>query len=144
MGYEVHITRKTEWFAEDGPVLSLEDWLAYVGSDSEMRPDGYAEATTPKGETLRTENPGIAVWTAYSGHGLNGNMAWFCHFQDRVTVKNPDAEILRTMHSIATSLGARVQGDEGEEYGADGKEKQHASEGRSVTSSGKKPWWQFW
>ena len=30
MGYEIHITRKTEWFDEDGPEISLEDWKAYI------------------------------------------------------------------------------------------------------------------
>ena len=44
MGYEIHITRKTEWFDEDGPEISLEDWKAYIASDPEMRLDGYAEA----------------------------------------------------------------------------------------------------
>ena len=33
MGYEIHITRKTEWFDEYGPEISLEDWKAYIASD---------------------------------------------------------------------------------------------------------------
>ena len=76
MGYEIHITRKTEWFDEDGPEISLEDWKAYIASDPEMRLDGYAEATMENGDVFRTEHDGIAVWTAYSGHGVDGNMAW--------------------------------------------------------------------
>jgi hypothetical protein len=42
------------------------------------------------------------------------------HFGDHISVKNPDASILRKMHQIALSLKAKVQGDDGEEYGADG------------------------
>jgi hypothetical protein len=85
-----------------------------------MRSDGYAEATTPSGDTLRYENEGLAVWTAYSRHQSNGNMAWFDFEMGNVVVKNPDQEILRKMWQIAQSLGAKVQGDEGETYHKDG------------------------
>lgn len=139
MGYDVHITRKSEWLEENGPSLSLEEWLDYVANDREMRADGFAEATTPKGETIRMESPGIAVWIAYSGHEPDGNMAWFSHFKDRVTVKNPDPEILKKMHKIASSLGAKVQGDEGEEYGANGEILMS-----TYTAPSKKPWWRLW
>jgi hypothetical protein len=43
MGYEVHIIRKSTWFEEDGPIISLKEWLDYVSSDSEMRADGDAD-----------------------------------------------------------------------------------------------------
>jgi len=140
VGYEVHITRKAQWFEEDGPIISLKEWLEYVSSDSEMRADGYAEAQTPDG-VLRVDNPGIAVWTAYAGHGVDGNMAWFCHFGDRITVKNPDAQILRKMYQIASSLSARVQGDEGEVYGPAGE-----PEATTAPASGarRKLWWKLW
>ena len=140
MGYEVHITRKSTWFEEDGPTISLNEWLDYVSSDAEMRADGYAEAQTPDG-VVRIDDPGIAVWTEYPGHAVDGNMAWFCHFGDRITVKNPDESILTKMHQIASTLNAWVQGDEGEVYGPDGKcQETHAS----ISSSRHKPWWKFW
>ncbi|WP_157197703.1 MULTISPECIES: hypothetical protein [Methylomonas] len=43
MGYEVHITRKAEWFEEEGPEITIEEWKNYVVSDPEMRPkrDGF-------------------------------------------------------------------------------------------------------
>jgi hypothetical protein len=119
LGYEVHITRKEQWSDGDGPAISLNEWLEYVASDPEMRADGCAEAKVPGG-VLRVNSPGIAVWTAYAGHGVDDNMAWFGHFGESITVKNPDASILRKMHKIALSLSARVQGDDGEEYGPDG------------------------
>ena len=81
-----------------------------------MRLDGYAEATTPKGETIRVESEGLAVWTAYSKHGLNGNMAWLDLERGCIDVKNPDEEILNKMRSIAARFGARVVGDEDETY----------------------------
>lgn len=138
MGYDVHITRKPFWADDEGLAITLEDWLSFVQSDPEMRADGYAEANTPEG-SLRIEEPGIAVWTAYSRHDEQGNMAWFSHFEDHVSVKNPDPEILRKMHQIAQNLDAKVQGDEGEEYDADGKV--IADEPNQPPQ---KPWWRFW
>ena len=121
MSYKVHITRKSNWFADDGLCISCDKWLQYVLNDPEMRADGYAKVLLPDNSTLRIDHPGIAVWTTYSGHRDGGNMAWFTHFEDRVTVKNPEEEILAKMHQIASALSAKVQGDDGEEYGANGK-----------------------
>ena len=146
MGYEIHITRKAEWFDEDGPDITLDDWKNYISSDSEMRLDGYAEAITANGEILRMEHDGIAVWTAYSGHGIDGNMAWLYPASGGIVAKNPDQEILAKMFGIAQTLGARVLGDEGEEYGADGNVlATHGDEdGASPeTVYPKKPWWKI-
>ena len=118
MGYDIHITRKQDWF-EDEPQISAEEWSAYIASDPSMRLDGYAEASTPDG-VLRYENDGLAVWIGYSRHGAGGNMAWFDFRNGDVVIKNPDPEILKKMWSVAQALKAKVQGDEGETYGADG------------------------
>jgi len=42
MGYNVYITRRKNWFAEDGPEISLKEWVDLVRTDDEMRLDGYA------------------------------------------------------------------------------------------------------
>jgi hypothetical protein len=86
-----------------------------VAADPEMRLDGFAEASTFEG-TLRYDNKGLAVWTKYSGHNVNGNMAWFDYRRGLVVVKNPDEEIRTKMKQLAAKLGAKVVGDEGEEY----------------------------
>lgn len=147
MGYEVHITRKTDWFDKDGPIISLEDWKAYVSSDPDMRLDGYAEATTRNGEVLRVEDEGLAVWTAYSGHGINGNMAWLYPGSGGIIAKNPDEEILQKMFEIAQALGAHVVGDEGEEYGVDGEvvalEDAIQTDTAPEIKLQKRPWWKF-
>ena len=87
-----------------------------------MRLDGYAEATTPSGETLRYENEGLAVWVGSpDDKSIDvGGKAWFDHFDGRISVKNPTTETLQKMHAIASSLGAKVQGDEGEFYNQNG------------------------
>lgn len=115
MGYEVHIIRTTEWTDSESEPITIEQWRAYVASDPEMRADGFAEATTASG-ALRYENAGLAVWTAWPEHGRDGNFAWFDLETGRVTVKNPDEAILSKMCAIAERLGARVQGDDGEDY----------------------------
>ena len=147
MGYEIHITRKTEWFDEDGPEISLEEWEAYITSDPEMRLDGYAEAITKNGDVFRIEGDGIAVWTAYSGHGVDGNMAWLSPGSGGIVAKNPDREILAKMFEIAQALGARVVGDEGEEYGADGELEESAEaveeDASPSMTRAKRPWWKI-
>jgi hypothetical protein len=120
VGYELHITRKPNWF-DDGPEIRLDEWIAVVKQDPEMRLDGFAETET--GDThavLRVEDSSLAVWTAYSAHGRDGNMAWLYLSQGSVVAKNPDQEIRTKMAALARRLGARVQGDEGEFYGDDG------------------------
>lgn len=154
MGYELCITRKENWFDEDGPLISLDEWLAYVEGDPEMRFDGFAEAKLPDGSILRIEGEGLSVWTAYSGHEVDGNMAWFDYRGDSILVKNPDEEIIGKMVRIGRALGAKVQGDEGEVYAEDGSsnweelrnqappkrpQSEHVGE-----PSQKKPWWKFW
>jgi len=120
LGYDVHITRAKSWLDASTQPIVLEEWLEYVRSDREMRLDGHAEARTSVGESVAYDNAGLAVWTGYSQDGKDGNHAWFDFRNGCVVVKNPDSEILRKMSSIAGSLGARVQGDDGEEYGPDG------------------------
>ena len=119
LGYDVHITRKEEW-TDFGNDISLAEWLAYVRSDPEMRLSGEAEAKPANGEFLRAETSSLSVWTGYSRHVEGEKMVWFALYRGSIAVKNPDPEILRKMHQIASALDARVQGDECEFYGPDG------------------------
>ncbi len=142
MGYDVHITRKENWFDEEGPSISLEEWISLVGADPGMLLEGFAEAATPSGEKIRVESEGLSVWTAYSGHGKDGNMAWFDLRAGCVVVKNPDEEILKKMYEIARRLGAKVQGDDGEVYGSDGNLDDFPL--NRDPAGPRKPWWKFW
>jgi len=120
MGYDVHITRKGNWFDQSRPKISIDEWKALVLSDPDMRLDGYASAVVGDGSVLRVDSEGLAVWTAYAGTGVGGNMAWFDLRQGNVAVKNPDGAILGKMWHLARKLDAKVQGDECKVYGADG------------------------
>jgi hypothetical protein len=148
MGYDVHITRKNNWFERDGATITLEEWNNYVTSDPEMSLEGFAEATTPDGSVVKLESPGLSLWTAYSGQEKNSSMAWFHHFEDRVSVKNPDEEILIKMYSIASLLNAKVQGDDSEVYDSNGQsnwqELRQDAESAPDTNQTPRPWWKLW
>ncbi|RSE35599.1 hypothetical protein [Acinetobacter junii] len=120
MGYDIHITRKPFYFDETGEEISLDEWKEFVHQDSEMRLDNFAEFQMNNGQILHLESEGLAVWIAYSKHGLNTNMAWFSWSNGCIHVKNPDHEILKKMWRIAQRLSADVQGDEGEFYDVNG------------------------
>jgi predicted extracellular nuclease len=132
MGYNLYITRKENWIDEDDSnSISVTEWTEYVKSDSEMRLDNFAEATTKNGEYVRVETEGVSVWTKYSKDGLDGNHAWFSPTNGNIVVKNPDIEIRNKMIDIAGQLKAKVQGDDGEFY--------HTKE----TLAEKRPWWKI-
>lgn len=142
MGYDLHITRRENWF-DDDTEISIEEWLTVVHNDPELRLDGFAEAETPTGEKIRIEDEGLCVWTAYSRHGVNGNMAWLWHSRGNVMAKNPDVEIRQKMWCIADKLGARIQGDEGEWYGPDGQMLPQVEQENGLPAPSR-PWWRFW
>jgi hypothetical protein len=134
MGYDLHITKKTNWFDEDVKHdISQEDWKIYIQHDSEMILEGFAEATTQNQESIRFEDKSIAVWTKYSKNNSNGNFAWFYLSSGNITVKNPDKEIIQKMLQIAKNMQARLQGDEGEYY-----------DEQIVSAKINKAWWKFW
>ncbi len=145
MGYDVHITRKEEWFNEEGEEISLEEWRKYIKSSPGMRLDGFAEAETPNG-ILRVESEGLSVWIGSSVHKEGENMVWLDYFEGNIKVKNPDEEVLKKMFKIAKALSAKVQGDECEIYGEDGQSnwQELKSQGEVMRPSTSKKWWQFW
>jgi hypothetical protein len=65
---------------------------------------------------VRIESPGIAVWTAHP----DGVVAWFSFDDDQIVVKSPDEAMIARAWEIARTLGARVQGDDGEFYDESG------------------------
>ncbi|PDS34454.1 hypothetical protein CO665_30965 [Rhizobium anhuiense] len=141
MAYDLHITRKENWFAPT-PGFTLQDWLGYVDSDPELKHDGFAEATVADGKVLRIEQHGLCVWAAYSGGKTGNGVCWLSWNQSgSIDAKNPDQEIRQKMWSIAQRLGAKVQGDDGELYGPDGNQ---IVEIASTATISKRAWWRFW
>ena len=99
MGYDLHVTRKSSWADEDGPEISLEEWLAYAASDSEVLPD--------------LENAGRENWTIKLPEGT-----WPLWWDSRgeLVTKNPDPPAIAKLVRIASALSARVLGDDDEIY----------------------------
>jgi hypothetical protein len=114
MGYDLHITRRKEWFSDEGLEITDLEWRTVVEADAEMRLTGAAELELPSGEALRYENPNLAEWT---GHPDNdAPVVWFDYRDGNIVVKNPDEATIVKMQEIARKLGAIVQGDDGEIY----------------------------
>ncbi len=117
MGYNIHITRQEEWYDEVPELcITIEEWVNYVANDPDMRLDNHAFVKTTSGEDFGVISEGLSVWTKYSRNGIDGGYAWFSYEAGNIDVKNPDDEILGKMYEIAVILGARLVGDEGEEY----------------------------
>lgn len=55
----------------------------------------------------------FALWRA---HRVDAEHPWFDWFDGEVHTKHPDRKTLGKALQIAKRLGARVQGDDGEEY----------------------------
>jgi hypothetical protein len=117
MGYELHITRKVNWFDEQGARITEQEWRAYVASDSEMVMSGVAEDTDAQGETIRITHPLLTEWRRQP----SGLSVWFSYFAGNLSVKNPDEACVAKMTQVAKKLGARVQGDDGETYDENGR-----------------------
>jgi hypothetical protein len=115
MGYDLHITRKSDWPLR-GNDITRDEWLAVVAADPELRLDGYAEAPLPEGKVLRVEDSTLAVWIGWAGHVEGREMAPLYLSNGNIDSKNPDEDTRRKMWRIAQQLNARVQGDDGEFY----------------------------
>jgi len=66
MGYDVHITRAEDWQEGEAKPITLDEWLAYVNSDPEMRLEGVAEIDAAGGGLIRIQDKSLAIWTGYS------------------------------------------------------------------------------
>ena len=148
MGYDLHITRKGNWL-DASPAIDLDEWLEYVDADPDLQHDGFAEAPVVNGAVLHVERDGICVWTGYSRGENAENKAWLMWSAGNIVAKSPDEEIRQKMWCIAQALSAKVQGDEGEDYGEDGRMIEAATSEvtsivRELPSNSKRPWWKFW
>ena len=128
MGYDLHITRAEHWADNEGAEITAEEWLAVVRADPEL--------------TLAPEvgmGPHFARWIGPSP----GVESWLDWSAGDVYTKNPEPALLRKMVRLAESLGAHVQGDEGERY--TGEEPLGGGHGSGAgASAGERPrksWW---
>jgi hypothetical protein len=106
VGYDLHITRAEHWTEAAQAPITAEEWLAVVRADPEW--------------TLEPANgPYFALWASPDAR----QPGWLDWHDGALYTKAPDSALLRKMVTLATQLGAHVQGDDGERY------------------DGTRPWW---
>ena len=123
MGYDLHITRREHWF-DDGSDITADEWLAYVRSDSELRP-------------FSTNGPHFVIWSGTS----TIEEPWLDWSDGCIYSKYPDRALVTKMLAIARHFRATVQGDDGETY-TDASEIPESSSTPSPTPTPKR--WPLW
>ncbi|WP_327675542.1 hypothetical protein [Kitasatospora sp. NBC_00458] len=108
MGYDVHITRRQDWWDDEGEDIGAAAWEAVVAADPEL-------VMLPTPEEWR----GDVEWVPEAGPGGRGSpllreALWWS--AGRISAKHPGDELLAKMCRLARALDARVQGDDGEYY----------------------------
>jgi hypothetical protein len=132
MGYDISIVR---YQGEDAVDIPESEWMEYVKSDPEL------ELSEISNDSDYWE------WNAHLKYqNSSEGRPWFNYWRGRIYSKNPDEEVIAKMFQIATSLNAKVQGQEGEFYDEKGRqidERLQSNERvRFILKS--KPWWRFW
>jgi hypothetical protein len=114
MGYDIHITRKANWF-DDEPKISLEEWEALAESDPMLSATGTISWTINgnlvEAKIFDVREPGDRDDIAAALYWDPGG---------DVSAKNPTQAGIAHMATIAARLSAKVQGDDGECYDAQG------------------------
>ncbi len=99
MGYDLHITRSEDFWADnDDAPITRDEWLAVASADPDLFP--------------MPENGN----SFFAFGDREDPRSWFDWFEGDVFTKNPDRETLQKMLELAERLQARVQGDDGEVY----------------------------
>src|SRR5262245_9582193 len=98
MGYDLHITRKANWFDEEGPVITEAEWRALIEADPELSLDTETRCIMADGEYV------FAAW--------NGEAGLLSYYKGEITAKNPEEALIMKMVRIAHQLGAQVLGDD--------------------------------
>lgn len=136
MGYDVHITRKDDWSDADGPAITRAEWFHTVARDPSLQLVRDVIVENGQGEQISLHEDTLTVWRDWPGRAEGRAEALFWHSGGNVFAKNPDRATRAKMHAIAGTLKAKVQGDDGETYDAEGQVKLTRSEGRA--------WWKLW
>ena len=99
MGYDVHITRAEHWADNQGMEISPDEWLQIIQADPELLP-------------VQENGEYFVIWRGPTKYAET----WFDWSDGNITTKYPHRATLRKMLQLATALGAKVQGDDGEVY----------------------------
>ena len=116
MGYYIHITRAPDFHPDNlRHEISGEEWLSCFAQGPEL------SVADVNGEYF-------AIWSGPSQY----EQPWFNLTQGNISTKNPDPPVIAKAIAIAAKLNARVQGDDGEIYLAEGKVEQNGEIDQSL------------
>jgi len=102
--YSLHIERDDQ--------ISVSEWLAICESDSSLTVQHVAKAINPEtGETIEIQTPNGCVWTS----PILRRKYYFTFSNGSIILDSNKAQIGKA-RKLAKLLGARLVGDEGEEY----------------------------
>jgi len=113
MENEIYITRKEKWFeTKHGNDIPLEEWLAFVKNDPDMRLDNFSVATLENGELFRYDNPGAAVYIHRAAGETDCHEIAFEYLSGNIKVNaQSDDNIMEKIRHIAFKLGAHIQAE---------------------------------
>ncbi|BCO19284.1 hypothetical protein KUC3_21410 [Alteromonas sp. KC3] len=99
------------YIERDNPI-SVREWLTICESDSSLTVQHAAKVMNPEtGETIEIQTPNGCVWTS----PILRRKYYFTFSNGSITSGSNKAQI-RKAKKLAKLLGARLVGDEGEEY----------------------------
>lgn len=136
------MTGKDEWHDEHGPKIELEEWQGVVEADPSMEMRSEAVANLGDGKQLIAHNETVAVWLDHDGEVH----MWLHLFEGNVVGKNPQPDAIDKMHALSVVFDAKLIGDEGEHYDADGTATYPEFKVLETQKAGAmpRPWWKFW
>jgi hypothetical protein len=103
MSYELFITRKEFYIDEEGEGIQQEQFEESIKGDDFMKQD---------------ENE--YFWKGNPNPDLGDVSFWYEKDFGAISSKNPEEATIHKMYEIAQKLHAKVQGEDGEIYNADG------------------------
>lgn len=111
MPYNIHIIKSQKWFEPDGGI-TLAEWQKLIDEDPGLEQAEKIETSTNDGGKLEfgLKNSLIAKWKN------KDKVVWLTFKKGGISISHPDDEIIAKAKEIASKLGARVQGDDLEEY----------------------------
>jgi hypothetical protein len=122
MGYNLHISRRDEWYTPVPNDITYAEWKRLANADPDFEVCGHASWRVDvflREEGKPEPEPQEDVIETYDCYGLKTSESYasFGYHDGRVVVRVPhDAVTARKIMEVAGKLHAVVQGDEGEYY----------------------------
>jgi len=108
MSYAIHISRAHS-------PISAEEWQSLVKSDPLMRWESNFTVRNPRSGELIQVPGSYGVW-ARKDAADRLHEVWFSYSRGRISVTDPESDVISRMKEIARQLGAELRGDDGEGY----------------------------